>query len=362
MEMKKAERKNMPALVAIWGPSNSGKTYSGLLVARGLAGPNGIVVVIDTENRRAEYYDNMIGGWFHIDLQPPFTTQRYIEAYEMAIKGRAACVMFDTISHVWAGEGGIVDQGTRSNGLAAWKAPKIDYRKMTDRLLRSNTHAVFLLRAKEGVRQVGKEVTNTGAQPVCGKDFSFIYDMTVAVLLGPDKTPQFQDGSQSINCNALIPGVKVPEPLSHIIRKGERLSIQTGEQIAAWVKGGTALDFDQVALERAAREAAGKGTAKFLAHWKSLSKIQQVALAPLKDSELKKIAADADFAAAEDDPAGDNSVLDDMPTEHPALADMRKHADAQALVKWFNGLDPETADAIWAPYEAKRDELAGVAA
>lgn len=311
MEMKKAERKNMPALVALWGPSNSGKTYSGLLVARGLAGPDGAVVVIDTENRRAEYYDNLIGGWFHIDLQPPFTPQRYIEAFKVATNGRAACVMFDTISHVWAGEGGIVEQGMKGNGISAWKAPKIDYRKMTDALLRSSVHVVFLLRAKEGIKQVGREVTNTGAQPVCGKDFSFIYDMTVSVLLGPDKTPQFQDGKQSINCNALIPAVKVPEPLEHVIRRGEKLNIQTGEQIAAWVKGGSSLDFGQVAIERSAREAASNGMVALTKFWRGLSKQQQDDVLPLFSSELKPIAIAVDEAEAAERAASDNSVLDD---------------------------------------------------
>lgn len=311
MEMKKAERKNMPALVALWGPSNSGKTYSGLLVARGLAGPDGIVVVVDTENRRAEYYDNMIGGWYHIDLQPPFTTQRYLEAFETAMSGRASCVMFDTISHVWAGEGGIVDQGMQGNGLQAWKAPKINYRKMTDRLLRSNVHVIFLLRAKDGIKQMGKEVTNIGAQPVCGKDFSFIYDMTVSVLLGPNHMPQFQDGKQLINCNPLIPAVKVPDPLKGVIVPGEKLSVKTGEQIAAWVRGGKALDFDTVGLERNAREAASNGMDAFKSFWMSLTKQEQITLTPLKDAELKSIAMTADEAARQEAEVSDQSVLDD---------------------------------------------------
>jgi len=311
MEMKKAERKNMPALVALWGPSNSGKTYSSLLVARGLAGPDGIVVVVDTENRRAEYYDGMIGGWYHIDLQPPFTTQRYIEAFEVALKGRAACVVFDTISHVWAGEGGIVDQGMQGNGLQAWKAPKINYRKMTDRLLRSNVHVIFLLRAKDGIKQLGKEVTNIGAQPVCGKDFSFIYDMTVSVLLGPNHMPQFQDGSELIKCNPLIPAIKVPEPLASVIRKDQKLSVETGEKIAEWVRGGKVIDFDMVAIERDAREAASEGMERLKAFWSGITKPQQAALKPLMDAELKGIAIAADEAAREAENASDGSVLDD---------------------------------------------------
>lgn len=47
------------------------------------------------------------------------------------------------------------------------------------------------------------------------------------------------------------------------------------------------------------------------------------------------------------------------PAEHPALAEMRTHTDVQALVAWFNGLDNETADAIWPAYEAFRDQLVG---
>lgn len=311
MEMKRAERKNMPALVAIWGPSNSGKTYSGLLVARGLAGPDGIVVVVDTENRRAEYYDNMIGGWYHIDLQPPFTPQRYVEAFEVAIKGRAACIMFDTISHVWEGEGGVVEQGKKGDGLRAWNGPKTEYRKMISRLLRSNVHCIFILRAKEGVKQKGKEVFNLGAQPICGKDFSFIYDMTASVLLGPDHLPQFQNGKQMIDCNPLIPAVKEHEGLKGTIVPGEKLSIETGAKIEAWVKGGKPADFEAMSLERNAREAAATGMDAFKEFWVSLSKQDQITLTPLKDAELKSIAMAADDAARQEAEASDQSVLDD---------------------------------------------------
>lgn len=294
MEIKPAQRKRLPVFLSLWGPSNSGKTYSSLLVARGLVGPKGKIGLIDTENRRAEIYDKLVGGWDHIDLQPPFTPARYLEAFDLFKRaGGYGCVIFDSASHVWSGEGGIVDVGTRNgNGLGAWKH-KIDYTKMIGILLRSNIHVIFNLRAKDASVQKGKTVTHLGAQPVCGKDFSFIYDMTASVLLGPDKTPQFQDGSQLIDCNPILPAVKETEGLEGLLRKGERLSIDTGERLAKWSAGAAAFDFDQAELERVARDVATMGTDKYRMHWETLSAEQKRSLLPMRD-ELKAIAAEAD--------------------------------------------------------------------
>lgn len=62
-EIARAKRVSLPVPIAIIGPSGSGKTKSALLVARGLAGPDGKIGLIDSENGRALEYDTVAGGW-----------------------------------------------------------------------------------------------------------------------------------------------------------------------------------------------------------------------------------------------------------------------------------------------------------
>lgn len=317
----KAQRKATPALIGLWGPSGSGKTYSALRIARGLVGPQGKIGVIDTENRRAEFYANVAGGWDHLDLQPPFGPQRYTEAFGAFEKaGGYGCIIVDSMSHVWEGEGGVLDiagsqrtnDGREMPGLAKWNAPKTAYKRMLNGLLRAPFHVIFCLRAKEAVRQKGKgrdlEIEHLGLSPICEK--SFIYEMTVSVLLGPDHKPLFRDGER-FRCSPDVPSVKAPDELWGTIKPNEYLSEDTGREIAEWVNGGATFDQDADALKRAARDVASLGMAALQKHWDSLKPAQKKMLKQHLD-EFKSIAARADEEVSHDEPeqAGDDPFDD----------------------------------------------------
>ena len=47
---KKADRKQSKLRLAICGPAGSGKSYSSIMIAKGLTQKNGKIAVIDTEN------------------------------------------------------------------------------------------------------------------------------------------------------------------------------------------------------------------------------------------------------------------------------------------------------------------------
>jgi len=68
-----------PLKISISGTSGSGKSYSSLLMARGLASSWEKVCVVDTENGSADLYGHL-GGYNVISLQAPFTPDKYIEA------------------------------------------------------------------------------------------------------------------------------------------------------------------------------------------------------------------------------------------------------------------------------------------
>lgn len=295
----RAVRKGTPALIGLWGPSNSGKTYTALHIARGLVGPQGKIGFIDSENRRAEFYADLVGGWDHLDLQPPFTTDRYTEAFRtFDDAGGYGCVIVDSMSHVWGGEGGVLDLAEKSTytGLKRWQAPKMAYQRMVNNLLRAPFHVIFCLRAKDGVRQVGggrdAKIESTGVEPICGK--GFVHEMTVSALLGADHRPVFPGADNPMACNPLVPAVKAPESLfGQIFRPGEYLGIETGRKIAEWVAGGASFDANRAKLERTARDVATMGLDRYRQYWETLTKGERRTLLPIQD-ELKAIATEAD--------------------------------------------------------------------
>lgn len=283
-----AQREAVPALIALWGFSDSGKTFSALRLARGLVGPKGKIVVIDTENRRAKHYSGLFGGFSHLDLQPPFTPQRYTAAFDAAIAAGANAIIVDSTSHVWEGEGGVLEQADAStvNGLMKWKAPKMAYMRMVNRMLRSPVHVIFCLRAKEKYIQIGQgksaKIELAGQEPICGK--RFVFEMTVSAHM--------ESGTRK----PLEP-VKIPEGMIHAIKPGEYITEECGRQIAEWLAGGSPVDHVAMALQASARDVAAEGTIHLRDWYQSLTKAQR---AVLKDMvpELKALAMTADEEAA----------------------------------------------------------------
>lgn len=106
MQFKKAERVTRPLKLAITGPSGSGKTLSSLKLASGIGGK---IAVIDTENSSASLYSDRY-DFDTVTLSPPYTTAKYIEAMRLASDNGYFVVIIDSISHAWAGDGGLLSQ------------------------------------------------------------------------------------------------------------------------------------------------------------------------------------------------------------------------------------------------------------
>lgn len=312
-EVKKGVRKGTPALISLWGPSGAGKTYSGLLLARGLVGDKGKIVVIDTENRRAEFYADVAGGWEHIDFHPPFTPQRYMEAMAAAEQAGADVILIDSMSHVWQGEGGVLDMAEASNGkgLSRWKAPKMAYQRMMNALLRSRVHVIFCLRAKEKMVQIGTgkdmQIVNEGLAPICEKNFP--YEMMVAVQLDPAT-------------HLPVPPIKRPDGLVSAVSEGKMLSSETGAAISKWIGGGAPVDHKAEDLKRTARDLCAQGSIRMRDWWTTeLTDAEKRTLKPIVP-ELQNLAAEADRAAAEESREENTEAdpLDDPFTKQAAEA------------------------------------------
>ena len=103
---KKAERRQAKLKIAITGPSGSGKTYSALSIATGLGKK---IALVDTENYSASLYSDR----FEFDvlaLEPPYTVAKYNVAIQEAQKAGYEVLIIDSISHAWAGDGGLLSK------------------------------------------------------------------------------------------------------------------------------------------------------------------------------------------------------------------------------------------------------------
>lgn len=106
---KKATRQLAKAKIALTGPSGSGKTFSALRLAHGFGGR---WAVLDTENNSAGLYCDRFSGWEYeiAAISPPYTAKKYFDAIDYAISQKYDGLIIDSASHLWAGEGGLLQQ------------------------------------------------------------------------------------------------------------------------------------------------------------------------------------------------------------------------------------------------------------
>ena len=275
----KAKRENIWTMVGFAGASQSGKTRSAMMIAQALGRSidDRPFAMVDSENDRGLMYDDEF-DFEHHSIKSPFGPDKYLQkAQELAQRG-FPCVLIDSMSHEWAGVGGVIDMADkdRAKPPGNWARPKTAHKRMMDGFLQIPAHVVFCLRAHEKIKIEkawidGKEKTVVipqGWMPVCEK--SFMFEMTVSFTLLPDE-PGMLDFSRPH---------KLPDVLKPIFLDGSRVTQEMGAALADWAKGGVAAHPD-TDLWRDARNAANLGTVKLRDFSQQLSPDQSVRLRPI---------------------------------------------------------------------------------
>ena len=228
-----AKREQVSLLIALAGASGSGKTYSALRLAKGMA-PAGKIAFIDTEARRGLHYAEEF-DFLHSDMRPPFRPAAFIEGIHAAEAAGAEVVIIDSFSHEYDGQGGITEwadeieqAGTKSPGN--WKIPKRAHKTLMNALLQCRASIIFCLRADEKIR-IGRENGKTfveplGWMPICEKRFMF--EMTASFTLTPDRPG--------------IPHFDLPHKLQRqhrgMFTDTKPIGEDSGIALAEWARGG----------------------------------------------------------------------------------------------------------------------------
>jgi energy-coupling factor transporter ATP-binding protein EcfA2 len=223
-EIRKAQRQGARLLIQLSGVSGSGKTYTALQLAYGLAGRDADkVVLIDTENRRGSLYANALPQPFNIiDFYAPFSPARYIQAIEAACNAGAEVVVIDSVTHEWESEGGCewIANQTR---FPDWKRAKAEHKRFMTYMLQSPAHIIACTRAREKVDFTDpKNPRPLGIQPIQEKNFS--YEATVSLMMHE------QGRRQDV--------LKCPAELQQVLGRGQGyLGADDGLALRHWVDG-----------------------------------------------------------------------------------------------------------------------------
>jgi hypothetical protein len=233
--IRKAQRRKAKLRLGLSGPAGSGKTFSALLMAYGITNDWDKIALIDTENHSGELYadynqnGHKIGEYGYIEIVPPYTPEKYIAAIRECEENGIECIIIDSLTHAWAGEGGLLDKKGQiekktGNGWTAWRDITPVHNRLVETILASKCHVIATLRAKMDYVQekFGDKtvIRKVGMNPIQREGME--YEFTVFIDLDQDHT-----ATSSKDRTSLFDG------------KTFKPDIHDGKKLLAWLESGT---------------------------------------------------------------------------------------------------------------------------
>ncbi|PZT91959.1 ATP-binding protein [Sphingomonas sp.] len=321
--------------VGLSGGSGTGKTYTALRIARGIAkrvtGKDGAPIgYVDTENKRALHYKEAFPEMMHFDFTAldeagevvGFGVQRWIEVIDAAEAAGLPVLIIDSFSHAWEGVGGVLDlhaqvldrlvrdkeaQNQRYNNSTpvdpakysqlAWAEVKPRYRRLIDRIVRAKTNIIICTRAKPvmqagfGAKAKNARATKTRREDVPwdpASDGDLMFEMTAMVILDP----------AAPGCP--VHQIKVADQFKGLFDPNRPMSEHTGMMMAEWASGQGEAQKQKEVMD-AAREIARGGTEAFTKWWTGDGKQHRAIVKPIIEEIQALCAAADDFAKLSDD-------------------------------------------------------------
>lgn len=256
IQFRKASRKKSRLRLGISAPPGCGKTMGSLFLAYGImksAYPNiseseiwDKVFFIDTEEGSGELYTNKTKNNIHIGefqynrISAPFTAIKYLDNIHAAEAAGAEVIIIDSLTHAWAGSGGLLDkQGKiadadpKKNSYTAWRTITPEHNALVDAMLQSSAHIIGTMRSKTdhametGVN--GKiQIRKLGLAPVMrdGVEYEFTVFFDISDQAVAHATKDRTDLFSSINATGVL------EKREFIITP------KVGEEIFDWLNTG----------------------------------------------------------------------------------------------------------------------------
>jgi hypothetical protein len=235
MELRKSERSKAKIKMALQAPSGAGKSYSALLLAKGLTNGNlSKVAVIDTEAGSSNLYAHL-GSYNVLNLESPHSPERYMEAIDLCIKSGIEVIILDSISHCWDF---LLDYhaSLTGNSFTNWNKITPRQKAFVNKILNSDVHIICTMRVKQDYvlsEKNGKMVPEKVGLKAIQRDeisyeFTIVFDIDYKhfASASKDRTNLFEGKPQFIiNSNT---GKKILDWCNSTITK-EELQVKVSE-------------------------------------------------------------------------------------------------------------------------------------
>lgn len=187
LQLRKATRQKAKIRLGLSSVSGGGKTYSSILIAKGLATSMDKIALIDTENGSGDLYANL-GDYKVITLEAPYAPERYIEAITVCENAGMEVIIIDSITHEWDGKGGILEisNSMTGNSYTNWAKLTPRHQSFIDKILQCKAHVITTVRRKQDYEMTTNSQGKLVPQKVGLKEVTregFEYELTVNLEL-----------------------------------------------------------------------------------------------------------------------------------------------------------------------------------
>lgn len=232
MILQTAHRKRAKIKMQLAGPSGAGKSYSALLIAYGICMDWTKVAVIDTENHSAELYSHL-GEYNVVNLEGPFTPEKYIEAITICEKAGMEVIIIDSTTQAW--ENLLEYHGSlQGNSFTNWAKITPRHNDFIQRMLQSRCHVIATVRSKQeyvlseinGKKVPEKVGLKSIQRPELEYEYTLVFDLDI---------------KNHANASKDRTGLFFGKP-------EQKLKIETGKLIKAWCDSGVEINVDDISI------------------------------------------------------------------------------------------------------------------
>jgi DNA-binding CsgD family transcriptional regulator len=160
-------------------------SYTALLLARALAGPNGKIAAIDTEHGSLSKYADLFN--FDVIELDTFSPSTFVDSLRAAEEARYDVFICDSLSHFWVGKDGaleFVDMAAKrhKDNMGGWKEFRPHERQMVDEMVASPCHVICTMRTKTDYQEQTdsngkKKRVKIGLAPVQRDGLEYEFDL-----------------------------------------------------------------------------------------------------------------------------------------------------------------------------------------
>ena len=236
MNLRKATRRKAKIRLGLSAVSGGGKTYSAILIAKGLTGNPGKIAIIDTENGSADLYAHL-GEFNVLPLSAPFTPERYIEAIRTCERAGMEVIIIDSISHEWDGKGGCLEIVENLGGrYQDWGKVTPRHQAFIDAILHSPSHIITTVRRKQDYEMIKDgnkvKIEKAGLKEITREGFEYELTINLELDIRHQATASKDRTNLFMGKAAFIPSDKTGEIIADWCEQGdpEIQSVKAGSE------------------------------------------------------------------------------------------------------------------------------------